>query len=77
MYDNINPPTFHVLPAERCEKCSEMHYERELYVVYTSIEDYEEWCDRCIDNHAKEHPIMKDEFWAIGSTDTENNLTIK
>jgi secreted trypsin-like serine protease len=54
-----------------------MHYESELYVVYTSIEDYQEWCDKCIDNHAKHHPIMKDEFWAIGSTDTENNLTIK
>jgi secreted trypsin-like serine protease len=76
MYDNINPPTS-IFDGERCEKCSEMHYETELYVVYTSIEDYEEWCDKCIDNHSKHHPIMKDELWAIGSTDTENNLTIK
>lgn len=75
MYDNINPPTS-IFEGERCERCSEMHYETELYAVWTSIEDYESWCDKCINNHAKEHPTLK-ELWAIGSTDTENNLIIK
>jgi hypothetical protein len=76
MYDNINPPTS-IFDGERCEKCNELKYEDELYAVWISIEDTESWCLNCINECAKEHPIIKDELWAIGSTDTENNLTIK
>ena len=76
MYDNINPPTS-IFDGERCEKCSEMHYESELYLVWTSIQDYQSWCNKCTTDCAILHPILKDEFWKLGSTDTENNLTIK
>ena len=76
MCDRINPPTS-IFDGSRCEKCSEMHYENELWAVWTSIEHYEDWCDKCITECATAHPILNDELWAIGATDTENNLTIK
>jgi hypothetical protein len=76
MYDRINPPTS-IFDGARCEKCSEMHYESELYAVWTCIDKYEEWCNKCTTDCATLHPILNDELWAIGATDTENNLTIK
>jgi hypothetical protein len=79
MYDSINPTDFtsSIFDGERCQKCDELHYEESLVAVWTSIENYQSWCEVCARNHATEHPIIKNELWAIGSTDTENNLTIK
>jgi len=76
MYDNINPPTS-IFEGERCEKCDTQHYDGDLLAVWVSIQDYESWCLDCISEYATLHPILNDELWAIGSTDTENNLTIK
>jgi hypothetical protein len=76
MCDNINPPTS-IFDGQRCEKCSEMHYESELYAVWTCIDKYAEWCNKCTTEYSTAHPILNDELWAIGATDTENNLTIK
>jgi hypothetical protein len=79
MYDSINPTdlTSSIFDGERCQKCDELHYEESLVAVWTSIHDYQSWCEVCARNNATEHPIIKNELWAIGSTDTENNLTIK
>ncbi len=79
MYDRINPPEhftgFH--HQEHCEKCHTLHYEESLVAVWISIHDYQSWCENCSTEYATAHPILKDELWSIGSTDTENNLTIK
>lgn len=76
MYDRINPPD---TPIEwcKCQNCGSKVVEYELQQVWLSIEDSEDWCKTCTDNHAKIHPILHPESWAIGSTDNENNLTIK
>jgi hypothetical protein len=79
MHDRINPfedfTGFH--HQDYCEKCDALYYEESLVAVWISIHDYQSWCEVCARNHATEHPIIKNELWAIGSTDTENNLTIK
>lgn len=60
-----------------CEKCGTLIHNEYGKGVWTSIHDMEHWCDNCEKTHSVKHPILKDESWAIGSTDNENNLTIK
>lgn len=60
-----------------CEKCGSMVHNEYAKPVWTSIHDCEGWCDNCSKSHTLPHPIHTDERWAIGSTDNENNLTIK
>lgn len=60
-----------------CERCGTLIHNEYGKGVWTSIHDCESWCDNCEKTHTAPHPIHTDERWAIGSTDTENNLTIK
>lgn len=60
-----------------CENCGTMVHNEYQKPVWTSIDNCEGWCDNCNNTHTAQHPIHTDERWSIGSTDTENNLTIK
>lgn len=78
MYDRINPPeSTNFDHLKECEKCFSKVSESELKEVWISIELSESWCNNCKNTHTKKHPILTDEYWAIGATDNENNLTIQ
>jgi hypothetical protein len=79
MYDRINPPDYPVNNDElnNCDRCNSRVHESDAHIVWISAYEEKQWCPYCYQNHSATHPLFKDEQWAIGSIDNENNLIIK